>query len=92
MNSYKNGMPSSAGVSASFWESACRACGGLGTLLQGANMPADAKAGDEVRGLPLERDAVASVCADRSGVVADRTRYRRGAQEDGSVPMGADAG
>ena len=45
---------------------------GLDTLLAGANMPADAKnILLQMRGLPLERDAVAGVCTVSSGIVAD---------------------
>ena len=50
---------------------------GLGTLLQGCEDAGGCEggAGDEVRGLPLERDAVAGVCAGCSGIVADRAGY-----------------
>ena len=61
------------GICASVWRSACRACEGARHAAAGCEYArrCEGGAGGQVRGLPLERDAVAGVCADRSGVVAD---------------------
>src|ERR1700744_6656229 len=80
-------------IHASVWRSACRTCKGARHAAPECEYIAEGKGGvsEQVRGLPFERDAMAGVFADCPGVVADRTGYRRGAQEDGPVAMGGDA-
>jgi hypothetical protein len=64
---------------------------GLGTLLQGANLPPDAKAllVNQMRGLPLKRDALAHLRPRCSGILAHRTGHRRSPQAYGPLPLGA---
>src|ERR1700678_373720 len=79
---------------ASVWRSACRACEGARHAAAGCEDAGgcEGNTSDQMRGLPLERDAVASVCADRSGVLANRAGYCRGTQEDGPFAVGKAAG
>ncbi len=67
---------------------------GLGTLLHGANMPADAKAILVAKCADCHSSETRwpRLCADRTWVVADRARHRRGARKNGSVAMGGNAG
>src|SRR5437762_294899 len=68
-----NGCGIWTGKPAPVWRSACRACEGVWLAAKGFEHADGCEGGadDKVRRLSLERDAVAGVCADGSGVVAD---------------------
>ena len=61
------------GICASVRESTCRACEGArhAAARREDSRGCEGGAGNEVRGLPLERNAVAGVCEGSSGVMAD---------------------
>src|ERR1700688_2411177 len=67
------------GVCASVWKSACRVRQGARHAAAGGEYARECQGGigGQVRRLPLERDTLAGLRADRARIVADRTGHRR---------------